>query len=74
MFTKNINDKDSFIKQANEAREKRTMEKKRFFSAIKIQAFYRGFRARKEFVNNLEYFKFKKKIYIYTSFFIFIKY
>lgn len=57
MFSKNINDKENFIKHANEAREKRTVEKKRLYSAIKIQALYRGFRTRKTLFSNWEYLK-----------------
>ncbi|CAF0883062.1 unnamed protein product [Brachionus calyciflorus] len=54
MFTQNSSNKDSFLKQANEAREKRTLEKKRLASAIKIQSFFRGYLARKKFSQGIE--------------------
>lgn len=54
MFSKSSGDKESFLKQANEAREKRNMEKKRLNSAIIIQSLYRGHRTRKALKNNLE--------------------
>ena len=47
-------DKESFLKQANDAREKRQLEKKRLNSIIKIQTLYRGYRERKKFFLSLE--------------------
>ncbi|RNA43855.1 ubiquitin- ligase E3B isoform X2 [Brachionus plicatilis] len=54
MFSQNSSDKESFIRQANEARERRTLEKKKLSSAIRIQALYRGYRARKTIINHIE--------------------
>lgn len=47
-------DKDYFLKQANDAREKRMQEKKRISSALKIQSYFRGYLVRKKFYTNLE--------------------
>lgn len=41
------NDKSSFIKSAEEARQKRQLDKKKQQSAIVIQSFYRGYQTRK---------------------------
>lgn len=49
-----MKDKDSFLKQANDAREKRQNEKKRLNSIVKIQANFRGYLQRKRFFLSLE--------------------
>ncbi len=52
------NDKSSFLKNTEEARLKRQIDKKKLESAIVIQSFYRGYLTRKQqtdlFINELE--------------------
>ncbi len=56
MFTeKNVINKDNFLKQTEDARLKRNLEKKRTTSAIKIQSLLKGYLARKRFAIELEY-------------------
>lgn len=50
----NVKEKDSFLKQTNDAREKRQLEKKRVNSIIKIQSHLRGYLQRKRFFIQLE--------------------
>lgn len=50
-----VKEKDNFLKQANDAREKRQLDKKRISAALKIQTLYRGYRERKTFFLHLEY-------------------
>lgn len=57
----NIKEKESFLKQTNDAREKRQLEKKRLASAIKIQSLWRGYAQRKRFFQSLEYVKKSRK-------------
>ena len=48
------NEKEKFLKSADQAREKRLLEKKRLNAVLKIQAFFRGHLTRKHLYNNLE--------------------
>ena len=50
-----LQNKDNFLKQTEDARLKRNLEKKKLTSAIKIQALFRGYLARKHFLASLEY-------------------
>ena len=47
-------DKDSFLKQAEASRQQRQLEKKKISGVTKIQACYRGYRARKELAKSLK--------------------
>lgn len=53
MFS-NLKEKESFLKQTNDAREKRQLKKKRLASALKIQSLWRGYAQRKRFYLQLE--------------------
>lgn len=56
MFSeKNVINKENFLKQTEDARLKRNLEKKRTTSAIKIQSLLKGYLARKRFAIELEY-------------------
>ena len=56
MFSeKNVINKDNFLKQTEDARLKRNLEKKRTTSAIKIQSLLKGYLTRKRFAIELEY-------------------
>jgi hypothetical protein len=55
MFSdKTAPNKDNFLKQTEDARLKRNLEKKRTISAVKIQSVFRGYSARKKFFTELE--------------------
>ncbi|XP_063620540.1 ubiquitin-protein ligase E3B [Cydia splendana] len=50
MFSKSMTSKDTFLEQTKAAREERALEKKREQSAVKIQAYIRGWLARRKFL------------------------
>lgn len=49
-----LQNKDNFLKQTEDARLKRNLEKKKLTSAVKIQSVFRGYLARKHFLASLE--------------------
>ena len=59
---KTVINKDNFLKQTEDARLKRNLEKKRTSSAIKIQSLFKGYLARKQFAIKLEYNTFVQNI------------
>lgn len=55
MFSKSMTSKDTFLEQTKAAREERALEKKREQSAVKIQAYVRGWLARRRFLRMILY-------------------
>ena len=52
--SKDFQKKDNFLKQTEDARQKRLLEKKKLQSAVKIQSFYRGYIVRKKLLDSIE--------------------
>ena len=46
-------DRDSFLRQAEDARQKRNLDKKKAQSVLKIQSFYRGYMSRKQLYQSI---------------------
>ena len=53
--SKDAHDRETFLRQAQEAREKRQLEKRKQHSLLVIQSYTRGYLARKRFFDTVEY-------------------
>lgn len=49
-------EKDNFLKKTEDERQKRLLEKKRSNAATRIQCYYRGYKARKIYFNDIKYY------------------
>lgn len=69
MFSKSMTSKDTFLEQTKAAREERALEKKREQSAVKIQAYVRGWLARRRFLRMILYGQLYLAIFKFNVFF-----